>query len=1381
MSKLPPPPRKPPARTETCPLCGVTFDPAVGHACEEEASAEPELEPDPDPVPQTAPAPKIAPESVKGKEELAVPAVGEVLADRYEILQELSRGGMGVVYKARHRVLNNVVAMKLLLKPGSEIDQRRFLQEAQLASKVAHPNTVYISDFGVLPDGRPFLVMEYMEGPVLSSLLKKQPKRQLDIVRACRIAIQIAQGMQTVHDKGIVHRDLKPDNIFILEHGGKDGDKDFVKIVDFGIAKDTTGVAAVGMPPELEAALQKARNKQLAGPASSRSQDDSNRSSTGTGTNNTSNTSSRTSNLTQAGASVGTPRYMAPEQVDGKNVGPNTDQYALGCILYQMIGGKTPFDAEGSMGILAAHLVEKPQPLRERYPQLNVPESLDALILRMLAKKPQDRFPSMRDAAAALEREVEVLSLQRGDKVVMSSGLAALLGGRKGTHIIVRGRKIPMRGVIAGGVGLLAVLMVGSFLLYRYVLTESTTLEPGELRALEERARQVMLEELRSGPPELRLVAMSGLAQTRDPRYREGLEALLKDPSPTTQAQAADSLGLLGTRESVPVLMEAMKSSRSVPVQLASAQALVALGDEEGQKLLENELESKSEQTRLRAASLLCERGHPKALEIISKVIDEKRVSDAVALNLLTCLSHAGDENARQKLRGQLTKAPNTDAQMLAAAKLAQLGQEDGRAYLREKLRKPGPEQLVAARFLAAPDEPGVSELFRQVLRERGAAASAKQLAVEGLGLSGRLLDARLLGKQLDAAKEPTLKLGAATSIVLIARSAPTAMSDDSMRWARGALSDSKWAIREAAVEVIGDSTAEDAVPLLAKLLTDAHPMVRQTAARALGRRKEDTAVAALRSGLKDGEASVRQEALRSLLKLSKSQSNGVRKKLAEDANAMVQETISGGSDSEKALARTLLLGLGDKSQLDGLRELAKNGSADVRQLVVDNLSGQSDVMVSLLSDSNFPVRIGAAKQLAEAGDKRAIPVLREALEKKGPEALQALVLLRKLGEKVDLPPGLVSSVTSGPLAQRLAAAEISSRLPTDLALMLLRPLAHDADSQVRRVVAGSAAELPAGPDGPAGVPILRVLAADPDPAVRARASALLVQLLPLSARVEEGSLTKAQAAEQEKAATEERAREAKRHEGEEPPKLAPAPPATTNTAPDMASPDEDEEPETEVAKGSGFIVIQGPANLEYALDRGRWQKIGPDPIKVSAGKHTVLALSGIQKVVVKDQETLTVQISESQVEKLAAAGLDALGKKDLKKAQKLLEKASVLCSKEKKLQARCNELLVEIYYSLGQLYQEQDKLPQAMNSYQQVVELGSIIKGRADRVAAAQRAMRELAPSLGRVIFPKKSKKSCQEMTLYMLPGTHQIEVDGETQTVKVRGQETVRLGSCP
>jgi len=281
-----------------------------------------------------------------------------------------------------------------------------------------------------------------------------------------------------------------------------------------------------------------------------------------------------------------------------------------------------------------------------------------------------------------------------------------------------------------------------------------------------------------------------------------------------------------------------MKSSQSGPVQLATAQALVALGDEQGQKLLESELGSSSETSRLRAASLLCEHGQPKALEIISKVVEQHRVSEEVALNLLTCLSHAGDETARQKLREQLAKASSPASAMIAAAKLAQLGLEDGRAFLRERIRKQDPEQLLAARFLAAPDEPQVAPLFRQVLRDRRSAPSPRLLAIEGLGLSGQLIDARLLGKQLELGGDPTLQLSAATSIVLLARSAPSALSDDSMRWARGALADNKWAIREAAVGVIGDSNAPDAVPLLSKLLKDNHPLVRQSAARALGRRR---------------------------------------------------------------------------------------------------------------------------------------------------------------------------------------------------------------------------------------------------------------------------------------------------------------------------------------------------------------------------------------------------------------------------------------------------------------------------------------------------------------------------------------------------------------
>jgi len=131
--------------------------------------------------------------------------VGLVLGERYEITQRLSAGGMGVVYKGRHIVLESPVAVKVLLRPQDSTAQRRFLQEAKVASAIRHPNTVYISDFGVLLDGRSYLVMEFLQGPTLAKVLSGG---RLDPVRACRIALQIAQGLQAVHARGIVHRGL---------------------------------------------------------------------------------------------------------------------------------------------------------------------------------------------------------------------------------------------------------------------------------------------------------------------------------------------------------------------------------------------------------------------------------------------------------------------------------------------------------------------------------------------------------------------------------------------------------------------------------------------------------------------------------------------------------------------------------------------------------------------------------------------------------------------------------------------------------------------------------------------------------------------------------------------------------------------------------------------------------------------------------------------------------------------------------------------------------------------------------------------------------------------------------------------------------------------
>lgn len=150
--------------------------------------------------------------------------VGMVINERYQILEPLSRGGMGVVYKARHLALDSLVAVKVLLEPQEPEAQEQFLTEARLASKISHPNTVYIADFGVLPDGRTYLAMEFIAGPTLGRLIKEglrrnslAPKGQaakagpIDPLRACRIALQVTRGLAAVHDKGIIHRDLKPD------------------------------------------------------------------------------------------------------------------------------------------------------------------------------------------------------------------------------------------------------------------------------------------------------------------------------------------------------------------------------------------------------------------------------------------------------------------------------------------------------------------------------------------------------------------------------------------------------------------------------------------------------------------------------------------------------------------------------------------------------------------------------------------------------------------------------------------------------------------------------------------------------------------------------------------------------------------------------------------------------------------------------------------------------------------------------------------------------------------------------------------------------------------------------------------------------------------
>lgn len=273
--------------------------------------------------------------------------VGETIDDRYRVEALLGEGGMGLVYRVTHTRLNKPLAIKILRREntGDEDVLARFRREAESASAIGNQHIVDIHDFGTLNDGSTYFVMECLEGMDLieaMDLTRRMPEE-----RALYIATQICKALGAAHDAGIVHRDLKPENVFLTL---REDTSDFVKVLDFGIAKVAHGPTR----------------------------------------------------LTQKGEVLGTPHYMSPEQCEGENVDHRTDIYALGVLLYEMLTGHVPHDADTVMGILTKHLYEDPIPPRVRVPQMA--EALEAVILRCLDKVPERRYQTMRELEADLDR-----------------------------------------------------------------------------------------------------------------------------------------------------------------------------------------------------------------------------------------------------------------------------------------------------------------------------------------------------------------------------------------------------------------------------------------------------------------------------------------------------------------------------------------------------------------------------------------------------------------------------------------------------------------------------------------------------------------------------------------------------------------------------------------------------------------------------------------------------------------------------------------------------------------------------------------------------------------------------------------------------------------
>ncbi|MFT5358461.1 MAG: putative Ser/Thr protein kinase [Polyangiales bacterium] len=272
---------------------------------------------------------------------------GATIDGRYEVEKVLGEGGMGLVYKARHIILNKPLAIKVL-RPDVSRDEEiitRFRQEAQSASAIGNQHIIDISDFGILPDKSTYFVMEFLDGIDLTGAIEGEEDIESPII--IHIAKQLCRALGAAHEAGIVHRDLKPDNIYLIRRGG---DSNFVKVLDFGIAK-------VG---------------------------------------------GNSSKLTRAGQVFGTPHYMSPEQCAGSGVDHRTDVYALGVILYEMCTGQCPFDADNLMGILTKHLYEEAVPPRQLNGSIHV--ELELVILKAMAKKLDERYQSMAELLEDLER-----------------------------------------------------------------------------------------------------------------------------------------------------------------------------------------------------------------------------------------------------------------------------------------------------------------------------------------------------------------------------------------------------------------------------------------------------------------------------------------------------------------------------------------------------------------------------------------------------------------------------------------------------------------------------------------------------------------------------------------------------------------------------------------------------------------------------------------------------------------------------------------------------------------------------------------------------------------------------------------------------------------
>lgn len=278
---------------------------------------------------------------------------GAIVAEKYQIISLIGEGGVGLVYKAHHKFLDKLVALKLLRSEyaSDPIVISRFRREAKAADSLRHANIASVYDYGILGDGRPFMVMDFIEGRTLYNVLVLH--KRLEVRRAVSIFIKVCDALSYAHKQGVIHRDLKPSNIMLVEQDGIE----IPKLLDFGIAKllDT----------------------------------------------------SHSQQLTRAGEFCGSPLYVSPEQCSSSDQDQRSDIFSLGCVICETLTGVAPFHGETVVETIHRRLNERPPHLMDLNPAANIPPRLNDIVRKTLELEPMNRYQSMADLKADLESILE--------------------------------------------------------------------------------------------------------------------------------------------------------------------------------------------------------------------------------------------------------------------------------------------------------------------------------------------------------------------------------------------------------------------------------------------------------------------------------------------------------------------------------------------------------------------------------------------------------------------------------------------------------------------------------------------------------------------------------------------------------------------------------------------------------------------------------------------------------------------------------------------------------------------------------------------------------------------------------------------------------------